>query len=369
MSRGAGSRRPTRRRIRVPDALAAFVRRGPRAALLLALGAALFAGGCARKGAPSGGPPDLEPPRVTSFTPDSGAAGVARGTTLSLTFSEGMEPRTTSEAVDLLPTVEIRQRRWSGRTLTLVLADTLRTDQTYRLVVSSGARDRHGNTLRDARAIVFTTAATFPPGAIEGKIEAVGFGAPGTALWCYRDGRAPDSTARDFDAIGVADAEGRFRIGGLPAPGRFRLWAFADLNGNRSFEPEKDLLVPCDTVFALTDEAPVATGFQLRMLNPRAPARLKGAVLDTLGVREGSLRLFALSTTDSTKRVLYELPESGGFDLQFEKGSYVMRVFRDLDRNRIWKRDTEPASDSIAVTFTPGQVLEDVRFVLQRPRP
>ncbi len=90
-------------------------------------------------------------------------------------------------------------------------------------------------------------------------------------------------------------------------------------------------------------------------------------MLDTLGYKEGGLRLFAISEADSTRRVLYELPESGGFDLQFEKGAYVMRVFRDLDRNRIWKRDTEPASDSLRVVLTPGGVLEDVRFVLQRP--
>ncbi len=333
----------------------------------LAAACALLAAGCARKGAPSGGPPDLEPPRVVTFAPDSGTAGVARKAVLSMTFSEGMEPRSTGEAVDLLPPVEIRQRRWNGRTLTLVLADSLRADQTYRMVVTSGARDRHGNSLRDARAIVFTTAATFPPGVIEGKIDAVGFAAPGTSLWGYRDGRSPDSTARDFDAIGVADAEGRFRISGLGVPAGYRLWAFADLNGNRSFEPEKDLLVPCDTLFALTAERPEARGFELRMLNPRAPARVKGAVLDTLGYKEGGLRLFAISETDSTRRVLYELPESGGFDLQFEKGAYVMRVFRDLDRNRIWKRDTEPASDSLRVVLTPGGVLDDVRFVLQRP--
>ena len=58
-----------------------------------------------------------------------------------------------------------------------------------------------------------------PPGVLEGRIEARGFDVAGTYLWCYRDGRAPDSTARDFDALGLADAQGRFRIPGLPVPG------------------------------------------------------------------------------------------------------------------------------------------------------
>lgn len=331
---------------------------------------AIAATGCARKGPPTGGPPDLDPPRVIAFEPDSGAAGVARDTRLSLTFSEAMEPRSTGDAVDVLPPVEIRQRRWSGRTLTLVLAETLRTDQTYRLVVGGTARDRHGNALKSGgRAIVFTTAATFPRGAIAGRIEGVGFSVPGTSLWCYRDGRSPDSTARDFEAIGVADADGRYLVSGLHVPGRWRVWAFADLNGNRSFEPDKDLLAGGDTVFVLTDDAPVAADFVQRMVNPKAPARVLSSFVDTLGVTDGRVRLFAISEKDSTKRVLYELPETGGFDLQFEPGPYTMRVFRDVDRNRIWKRDSEPASEAVRVTLTPGQVLEVPPFVLRRPEP
>ena len=134
-----------RRLTRVPDPGAATGFKAARNALLLAC--ALAAAGCAKKGPPTGGPPDLEPPRVLSTSPDSGTAGVGVRPRVSVTFSEGMEPRTTGDALEFAPPVAISQRRWSGNTVTLVLKDSLRTNHAYTLFVGSSARDRHGNPL------------------------------------------------------------------------------------------------------------------------------------------------------------------------------------------------------------------------------
>jgi hypothetical protein len=341
--------------------------RAPEAAGLAA-GLALLAAlaGCAKKGPPTGGPPDLEPPRVVSTSPDSGAAGVPTHARVAVTFSEGMEPRSTGAALEFAPPLLVQQQRWSGNTVTLVLKDTLRADHTYTLYVGAGARDRHGNPLVESRAVVFTTAPTFPPGAIAGHVDAVGFKAGQTSLWLYRGSRLPDSTARDFDALGVADSKGDFRVSGLGA-GPWRVWGFADLNHNRSFEPASDLLVMADTVLTITAEHPEVSGLVLHMLNPKAPGRFAGSVLDTVSDHSGVARLIVTSLADTTRRVSYEIPESGGFDLQWEKGTYRVRAYRDLDRNKAWKRDTEPASDEIEVTIEPGGELTGVTFVLKRP--
>src|SRR5262249_41095896 len=108
-------------------AVAVSVRRrvgGPRgvAARVLAMPAC----GRARRAPPSGGPPDVTPPKVVASVPDSGAARVGRTDPLVITFSEPMEPRSTSDAVSIVPYVPIKQRRWSGRTLTVVPAESLR---------------------------------------------------------------------------------------------------------------------------------------------------------------------------------------------------------------------------------------------------
>lgn len=346
-----------RRPIRAPE------RTALRAALAAGLGALALAG-CAKKAPPSGGPPDLEPPRIVSVSPDSGSAGVARDARVAITFSEGMEPRGTGESVEFSPPVEIRQRRWSGRTLTLVLADSLRADHAYTLYVGGNARDRHGNNLVETRTVVFTTAPTFPAGAIEGQLQAVGFEAPGTLIWGYRDGRQPDSTARDFDALGVVNRSGAFRIAGLETGVPWRLWAFADLNHNRSFEPGSDLLEPADSVVTLTAEHPVATGVRFKLVNQRAPGRFGGVVVDTVSDQSGSLRLIVTSLADTTRRLLYEVPPSGSFDLRWDPGLYRVRAFRDRDRDRVWKRDTEPASLEVEVRIPPGGEVLGNTFVL-----
>ena len=338
--------------------------------LWAAVTVAALAIGCGKKGAPSGGPPDLEPPRLIAATPDSAEAGVALGVSPTLTFSEGMEPRSTGDAISISPPVEIRRLRWSGRTVTAVLAESLRADRTYTLFVGAGARDRHGNPVERAVSIVFATGDSFPPGRIHGRIEARGFPVSAANVWCYQGatGREPDSTARDFDALGLVSPEGRFDIVGLPVPADYRLWVFVDLNGNRSFEPVTDVLAAVDTVLALRPAAPSADSVVLRIVNPRAPAVVKGSVLDSLPEREGTLLVMAVADTDTTERALANVSENGDFEIALESGDWTLRAFRDLDRNRVWDRVHEPASAPIRHRAAPAESTVGVVLKLEPAR-
>jgi hypothetical protein len=291
---------------------------------------------------------------------------VARNAEISITFNEGMDPRSTAEAISLAPRVDIRHRRWSGRTVTIALAETLQHDQTYTVFLGGGARDRHGNTLEGRTTVVFTTARALPPGTLDGQVMARGFPATGTYVWCYdaSTGRQPDSTARDFDAIGLADRDGRFRVVGLPVPGRYRLWVFADLNGNRSFEPEGDILAPVDTTFALAAETPVARGFSVTVVNPRSPGKVRGAVLDSLHIERGVLAVMAVAADDSTRILTGIVSAEARYELSLPKGAWLLRAWRDLDRNRVWQRDTEPASPARRVELQPAADILDVDLTL-----
>ncbi len=336
------------------------VRRAPLIALLVLITS------CARKAPPSGGPPDIEPPRVVSATPDSGTARVALNTPITVTFSEGMEPRTTGSAVALAPRVDFRAPRWHGRTLTLIPEAPLAPNHTYTLFVGGAARDRHGNVMASPRALVFSTADSFPPGALQGTLEARGFSAQGTYLWVYKDPRAPDSTARDFDALGVADPEGRFSVVGLPVPGRYRLWAFADLNNNLSFEPDRDVLAPADTLISLTAAAPDVRGLAVRAVNPRAKAVVRGAVIDSTGDSLGVVRVIAVSEADTALRVVVDATETGSFEMQLDAGAWDLRAFRDRDKDHVWRVDLEPASAIERITVTPAEERTDVKLRLRR---
>lgn len=340
---------------------------GRAATAALAAALALAAAGCAKKAPPSGGPPDLVPPKIAASDPDSGAAGVPRDARLSLTFSEGMEPRSTGDAVALAPRIEIERRRWKGNTLTLDLADTLDRDRTYTLFVGTGARDRHGNPMGRGATITFSTADSFPPGLIEGRIEARGMSEAGVYLWGYVAPSAPDSTARDFDALAITDGDGRFRLSGLRVPADWRLWAFADLNSNRSFEPNSDVLVAVDTVFALTAEAPRARGVAFPVVNPRAEAKVAGAVVDTLGDSLGVVRLLSVSAADTTVRLLGELLGEDRFEISLPAGTWEILAFRDIDRNRRYDAAREPASEPVRLELAPAAIVTDRTLVLRPP--
>jgi hypothetical protein len=321
----------------------------PAVLALAALAAAVA--GCAKREPPSGGPPDVEPPRLIGSRPDSGAAGVPRDTHIAFTFSEGMEPRSTGEAVSIAPPVPIRQRRWSGRTLTLVLERPLDLDHIYTVFVSGTAHDRHGNPMGTGATVVFTTGASFPPGRIEGDVEARGMEAPGVYLWCYAASRkgVPDSTGRDFDALGQVDAKDAFRVAGLPVPGSYRLWAFADLNFNRSFEPDNDVLTLVDTTFVLTEEQPIAREVKIHLVNPRALGKVHGTAKDTIPDSLGVVRVLAVAAEDSTLRSLADVDKDGAFEFGVRAGDWWVRAFRDADRNAKWQPERERASEPVRI--------------------
>jgi uncharacterized protein (DUF2141 family) len=346
------------------------IRLARRGAALAAAALALAAlAGCAKKDSPSGGPPDVTPPRLVESSPDSAAAGVPLDVRPVLTFSEPMEPRSTSEAISIAPPVEIRQQRWSKRSVTLVFAKPLEPDHTYTMFVAGTARDRHGNTYDTGATVTFSTADSFPAGSLGGRIEARGFAVGGSYLWCYdvARGHEPDSTARDFDALGIADDDGNFQIVGLAVPGRYRLWVFVDLNYNRSLDPTIDVLAPVDTTFELTHEHPRAANLLLHVVNPRAPGRVEGVVVDSVTDSVGVLHVLAVADTDTTKQVLVEVDRERAFTLSLAAGTWRLRAFRDLDSNRIWDPEHERASDPLILTVEPAGVDREVRLRI-RPR-
>jgi hypothetical protein len=166
----------------------------------------------------------------------------------------------------------------------------------------------------------------------------------------------------------MTDEKGRFDVLGLAVPGRYRLWAFADLNQNRSFEPGVDVLTAADTTFDLTAERPVASGLHLLVVNPRAPAQVTGTILDSLADSLGVLRVLAISESDSVKRIQVDGADQGAFELMLEAGDWRIIAYRDLDKSRTWKPSEEPASAPLRVTVTPAEVVKDLVLVLERSR-
>lgn len=346
----------------------------------LALGSSalllMLAAGCAKKLPPPGGKLDIEPPHLLSVSPDSGTVGVSRRGPFTIEFSENMAHRDPALWLVLGPYARLGNGHWKAHTVTVDVADSLRVDQTYTLVISNAATDARGNRLRPARALIFTTGSSFAPGAITGHIEGRGghYG-EGVFVWAYRAdlGHAPDSTSRDFDALAVGGAAGRFALLGLPVPSKWKLYAFYDANHTQSFEPGIDLLNPLDSTITLTADAPRADSILIVSVDPTAPATAQGAVVDSAG----DVVVGKTGKSDPKLKVWVEPQDSvvtkkglttavavtaGAFRFSLPPGRYRFRAFLDNDLNNVYEVLREPAGDPRDVVVEPGGLITDIRL-------
>ena len=327
--------------------------------------------GCARKLAPSGGPPDTAPPSLLSVAPDSGATGVDTTVTLRLAFSEPMDRLSVQTNLLVAPGVRGGTFAWpDGRTVTFRPDRPLRGGRAYVVLLGAAARDARGNARDRPLLGHFTTAPAFAPGDIEGRVEGRGVSPDGVYVWAYREdlGRAPDSTALDMDALAQARGGGRFRLAGLPVPATYRLWAFVDRNRNRTFEPGSDLLVRSDSLVALGADAARARDVRVIAVDPEALARVEGAVVDSLAPGPAALRVEARAippageAADRAPVIAIDV-SALRFAGSLRAGRWRLTAWRDLDDDRTLSA-AEPRSPPIEVDLDPGETSGDHVLVL-----
>lgn len=111
-----------------------------------------FVSGCSKLGNPD---VDETSPAVSSVTPSNGAANVAAGQAISITFSESMDESSVQEAFSISPSVS-GDYSWSGNTMTFTPI-TLSYNTAYTCTVGTGAKDQAGNSLESSYVWGFTT--------------------------------------------------------------------------------------------------------------------------------------------------------------------------------------------------------------------
>jgi len=203
----------------------------------------LLLASCARQAMPPGGPEDRTPPRIVGTVPPNGATHVSTSTSIQLTFSEKVEQKSIENALFLAPAPKNPFRlKWHGKTLSLILPNSLLLNQTYLVTIGTGVRDRHGNPMRESFTLAFSTGAHLDNGKITGRVFNKG-SARGIRIWGYllRLTSAPDPTTDPPQYVTQCDARGRFRLQNL-SPGNYRLFAVNDKDRNRRYDPGYDAI-------------------------------------------------------------------------------------------------------------------------------
>lgn len=219
---------------------------------------------------------DRIPPEVVDHTPQSDLTGVSLTEEISITFSEAMEKSSVADALFISPApkgpVEIK---WRGRSMKVLLAEKLQGDKTYVITLGVGCSDLHNNNLLKSYSFAFSTGDKIDLGTIQGLVYHGISPRKGVDLWAYQLGGdfQPDPAAHPPDYITQTGGDGHFRLEHL-GRGQYRLFAIEDLNDDRKFDVEAELLaVPSGDILLSEEELSVwATPFRLARLDTTGPS-------------------------------------------------------------------------------------------------
>jgi hypothetical protein len=371
---------------------------------------------CARQGMPEGGPRDLDPPRVESTSPDSGATRVPLDAGVRITFSEDMDRSSVIDQVVLSPPRDFGHRDWDGTTFELSGGEDFAPDVTTTVIVGTGCRDgRERNSMAAPYLFVFSTGDSLDRGRIEGRLLATGQAAHGTFIWAIDVDKvpaAPDTVLPDY--IGQAGSDSTFVLIGLKAGRRYRVMAHFDPNRDREFDAENEFLAAYPDTLWLDPGNPVATSVAIDYRDPRAPGSIAGTVVDSTGATADSIRvgeperpvpplgvpadtiqtaagdsarvrLFQIeawllsrdlppreseATTPDTLAAARAQPDSlGAFELRnLVPGLYRVQAFLDQDRDQRYDAGEPASATADSVRVIPADKTGDIRLVV-RPAP
>ncbi|OQX95833.1 hypothetical protein B6I21_03360 [candidate division KSB1 bacterium 4572_119] len=210
---------------------------------------------CAKQMPPRGGPEDKTPPVIVNISPVPGATNVPTDTKIEITFSERMSSKTVEEAffISPLPAEDIFFK-WRNKKLRIEFSDTLKTNRTYVLTIGTKASDMRNNKLADSYSLAFSTGEKIDDGQISGTVYDPA-GAEGTLVCAYQliNDIEPNPEEVFADYYTQCNQQGVYNLM-YAAPGRYRLFAINDRDGDRKYTLGLDAVGVAGTEVLLSPE-------------------------------------------------------------------------------------------------------------------
>lgn len=212
--------------------------------------------GCAKQMPPPGGPVDTIPPEIVRSVPSPGETNVPTRTKIEIVFSEGMDHKSVENAIFISPWPSERVWfRWSRRKLKIEFGDTLKENRTYVVTVGSRASDLRNNQMKNSFSFAFATGEQIDVGQISGAVYGPS-GIEGTLVCAYslQDSHDVDPAVVLADYYTQSGSNGQYQLRYI-APGKYRLFAIRDRDGNRKYTRGIDGLGIATRDVELTAEA------------------------------------------------------------------------------------------------------------------
>lgn len=347
------------------------------ATLLVAL---LAVTGCANPGSgPDGGPYDETPPRIVSMSPPIGQQDV-HSKKVSIVFDELIKIENAQEKVIVSPPQhETPEISASGRRINVTLIDTLKPATTYTIDFSDAIVDNsEGNPLGNF-TYYFSTGQQIDTMEVAGYVLAANDLEPVKGIMVGLHANLADSAfaALPFDRVARTDGNGHFSIKGV-APGRYRIYALKDMDGDYRFSRgemlafNRDTIVPTsfpdvrhDTLWADTVHIDTIRTVPYTHYKPDDVVLLafqETSVYHQLLKTEREPEWFKLYFTAPTKR----LPDVRGLNFD-SRNAWVLERTAGNDTLTYWLRDTALINrDSLIVACTYEATNDSTGALYQR---
>lgn len=198
-------------------------------------------------GTPDGGPYDEEPPVYQGGTPAQNSINVTDKRVV-IEFDENIRLQNAFEKVIISPPQkEQPQIKYSGKRITVQLEDSLIPGTTYSIDFNDAIVDNNEGNPLEGFAYVFSTGTTVDTLGVAGTVLNAQDLEPIKGIMVGVHSILDDSafTNKPFDRVARTDSRGRFTIKGM-APGKYRIYALADINNNYFFDQKAEAIAFMD---------------------------------------------------------------------------------------------------------------------------
>jgi len=223
---------------------------------------------CASQIPPTGGPKDITPPSVTKENPKNLSTHF-QSKKINITFSEFVQLNDATNQIFFSPALEGKlSYHLHGKTLSIVLPDSLRVNTTYTVNFGSAIKDiTEGNIMLNYQ-YVFSTGAAIDSFRIAGKVSNVqdGKSKPNLLVMLYRDANDSAVAKRRPDYNARTDSSGNFILNHL-AQGTYKLFALDDQDFNMLYSQPGESVAFLDSNIFIDDTTAI---YKLSMFRQRA---------------------------------------------------------------------------------------------------
>lgn len=209
----------------------------------------LFLAACASIGSPDGGPYDEAPPVLLTSTPQINSNNVKENK-IVLEFDEYIRLQNAYEKIVVSPPqIQQPEIKVNGKRIIAELFDTLKPSTTYTIDFNDAIVDNNEGNPLEAFSFVFSTGDNIDTLGVSGTVLEASNLEPvkGMLVGLHIDDSDSAFIKKPFDRISRTDSRGRFSMRGV-APGKYRIYALADANGNYRFDQKSEKIAYLDSL-------------------------------------------------------------------------------------------------------------------------